>query len=80
MHSERFAAENQGWTRIKTPIPGLYMTGSDVYMLGIVGSMMGAMLTMGQLPDGVSIPEGFTAAAKAKAKVNEETVAYVVSS
>ncbi|NET48394.1 MAG: NAD(P)/FAD-dependent oxidoreductase [Merismopedia sp. SIO2A8] len=80
MHSERFAAENQGWTRIKTSIPGLYMTGSDVYMLGIVGSMMGAMLTMGQLPDGISIPEGFTAAAKAKAQVNEETVVYVASS
>ena len=68
MRAERFAAENRGWTRIKTPVPGLYMTGSDVFMLGIVGAMMGAMLTLGQLPDGISIPQGFTAAAKAKAR------------
>jgi phytoene dehydrogenase-like protein len=37
MVPERFDAENQPWTRVKTPLPGLYMTGSDVYMLGIMG-------------------------------------------
>lgn len=66
MRAERFAPENRGWTRIKTPVPGLYMTGSDVFMLGIVGSMMGALLTTSQLPDGISIPQGFAAAAKAQ--------------
>lgn len=59
---ERFALQNQAWTRVKTPIPGLYLTGSDVYTMGIVGAMMGALLTTSQLPDGVSIPQGFAAA------------------
>lgn len=67
MVKERFAPQNRDWTKIQTPIPGLYMTGSDVYVLGIVGSMMGATLTTSQLPDGVSIPQAFMAAAKAKA-------------
>ena len=66
MYAERFAAKNRGWTQIKTPIPGLYMTGSDVCVMGIVGSMMGAVLTMGQLPDGVSMPKLFAKAAKAQ--------------
>lgn len=43
------------------------MTGSDVYMLGIVGSMMGALLTASQLSDGISILQAFMAAAKVKA-------------
>ncbi|MEM1256673.1 MAG: NAD(P)/FAD-dependent oxidoreductase [Cyanobacteria bacterium P01_H01_bin.21] len=66
MYAERFEAKNRGWTKIKTPIPGLYLTGSDVCMMGIVGSMMGAVLTMGQLPDGVSMPQIFAKAAKAQ--------------
>ncbi len=63
---ERFMSQNRSWTRVKTPIPGLYMTGSDVYTMGIMGAMMGALLTTSQLPDGISIPQGFTAAVKAK--------------
>lgn len=58
--------QNRSWTRVKTPIPGLYMTGSDVYTMGIMGAMMGALLTTSLLPDGISIPQGFIAAAKAK--------------
>ncbi|ABW31027.1 phytoene desaturase family protein [Acaryochloris marina] len=64
---DRFAPQNRAWTKIQTPIPGLYMTGSDVYMLGIVGSMMGALLTASQLSDGISILQAFMAAAKVKA-------------
>ena len=44
------------------------MTGSDVCMMGIVGSMMGAVLTMGQLPDGVSMPQIFAKAATAQGR------------
>lgn len=62
---ERFVPQNRAWTRVKTPIPGLYLTGSDVYTMGIMGAMMGALLTTSQLPNGISIPQGFTAATKA---------------
>ncbi|NER79732.1 MAG: NAD(P)/FAD-dependent oxidoreductase, partial [Leptolyngbya sp. SIO1D8] len=69
---ERFAPENRAWSQVKTPIPGLYMTGSDVFVMGIMGSMIGALFTTSQLPDGVSIPQGFTAAAKAKSQIKRE--------
>ena len=68
---ERFKAQNRVWSRVKTPIPGLYMTGSDVYMLGIVGAMMGALLTTSQLPDGISFSQAFSAAAKANDSSHE---------
>ena len=71
MVRERFAPQNRAWSQVKTPIPGLYMTGSDVFSLGIMGSMMGALFTTGQLPDGVSIPQGFAAAAKAKSQIKK---------
>ncbi|MEB3358398.1 MAG: NAD(P)/FAD-dependent oxidoreductase [Synechococcales bacterium] len=58
---ERFERQHQVWSQVKTPVPGLYLTGSDVYMLGILGSMMGGLLTTSQLPDGVSFPQAFTA-------------------
>ncbi|ASC71948.1 NAD(P)-FAD-dependent oxidoreductase [Halomicronema hongdechloris C2206] len=65
---DRFAPQHRAWSRVKTPIPGLYMTGSDVYVLGIMGSVMGALFTTSQLPDSISLPQAFTAAAQAKAK------------
>ena len=71
MVRERFAPQNRAWIQVKTPIPGLYMTGSDVFVMGIVGSMIGAFFTTSQLPDGVSIPQGFTAAAKAKSQIKK---------
>ena len=67
MVQERFASQNRAWTQVKTPVPGLYLTGSDVYMLGIVGAMMGGLLTLSHLPDGISFPQVFRAARKAKA-------------
>lgn len=61
---ERFTPKHQSWTQVQTPLPGLYMTGSDVYVPGIVGAMMGALLTVSQLPSGMSIPRVFAAARK----------------
>ena len=69
---ERFAPQNRAWPQVKTPLPGLYMTGSDVFSTGVVGSMIGALFTTSHLPDGVSIPQGFTAAAKAKTQIKRE--------
>lgn len=65
MVPERFTPENQPWTRVKTPVPGLYMTGSDVYMLGIMGALLGGLLTLSQLPDGVSLFQVFKDTTKA---------------
>jgi phytoene dehydrogenase-like protein len=62
---ERFRKENLSWTRPKTPVEGLYLTGADVSSLGIVGAMMGGLTTLGYLPDGISMPRAFSAAAKA---------------
>lgn len=35
----------QNWLKVKTPIKGFYLTGSDVSSLGIVSSMMGGVAT-----------------------------------
>lgn len=64
--SERFRSGNLAWTHPKTPLPGLYLTGADVCMLGVVGAMMGGMVALGNLPDGISIPQGFTAAMRSQ--------------
>ncbi len=56
---ERFKPENLAWTHPKTPIPGLFLTGSDVYMSGIAGSMIGSAMMLGHLPDGHSFPQVF---------------------
>ena len=72
--AERFAPQNQGWTQVKTPIPGLYMVGSDVYVSGIAGALMGALFTTSQLPDGIPIYQGFMAATKAKSQTKRNQV------
>ncbi|WP_416234147.1 phytoene desaturase family protein [Marinobacter sp. JSM 1782161] len=39
---ERF---DQGWLRPKTEIPGLYLTGQDILTCGVVGAMIGGLVT-----------------------------------
>ncbi|WP_166267714.1 phytoene desaturase family protein [Marinobacter caseinilyticus] len=39
---ERF---NQDWLRPKTKVPGLYLTGQDVLTCGVVGAMIGGLIT-----------------------------------
>ena len=63
---DRFEAQNSAWTTPKTPLPGLYLTGSDVCSAGIVGAMMGGVFTLSDLPGGISFPEVFASAAKTK--------------
>lgn len=65
---DRFEAQNSAWTTPKTPLPGLYLTGSDVCSLGIVGAMMGGIFTLSDLPDSISFPEVFAGATKTKFK------------
>lgn len=62
---ERFHWGNLAWTHPVTPLPGLYLTGADVCSLGIGGDMMGGVITLGNLPNGISIPQVFTTAARA---------------
>ncbi|GAB1544090.1 NAD(P)/FAD-dependent oxidoreductase [Scytonema sp. NUACC21] len=63
--SERFQSQNQAWTQVKTPINGLYLTGVDLFMPGLVPAMMTGLLTLGHLPDGISMPQAFSTAARA---------------
>jgi phytoene dehydrogenase-like protein len=39
----------QDWLKPKTDIPGLYLTGQDVLTCGVVGAMVGGLLTAIQL-------------------------------
>lgn len=63
---ERFQQGDSTWTRPKTPLPGLYLTGADVFTPGIMGALFGGIFTLSDLPDGISYPEVYGAAAKAK--------------
>jgi all-trans-retinol 13,14-reductase len=62
--SERFLPANIAWTHPKTPIPGLYLTGADVAGLGVTGAMMGGVMCLGHLPDGLRMPTIFRAASR----------------
>jgi phytoene dehydrogenase-like protein len=44
------------WTQITTPVPGLYLTGTDVASLGIPGAMMGGAFTASKLLGALGIP------------------------
>ena len=46
----------RAWTQIETPIPGLYLTGSDVASLGIPGATMGGAFTAARLLGTFGIP------------------------
>ncbi|MGL4622911.1 MAG: hypothetical protein ACRCZS_28295 [Chroococcidiopsis sp.] len=52
---ERFAAQNSTWTKAETPVSGLYLTGADLYMGGIVSAMLAGITTLSCLPDGISL-------------------------
>ena len=59
--TERFKPENKAWTQVKTPIPGLYLTGVDVYMMGFAAAMISGVMTTSYLPDGIPLPQAFSA-------------------
>lgn len=61
---ERFAPQNAAWTKAETPVLGLYLTGADLYMGGIVSAMLAGITTISRFPDGVSLPQVFATAAK----------------
>lgn len=41
--------EDQEWLDVETPVKGLYLTGSDVASLGIMGAAMGGVFTAGRI-------------------------------
>jgi phytoene dehydrogenase-like protein len=51
------------WLCVTTPIPGLHLTGTDVGLLGIMGALMGGVLTASRLLGGVGFFEILHAAA-----------------
>lgn len=67
---ERFAPQNAAWTKAETPVPGLYLTGADLYMGGIVSAMMAGVTTVSRLPGGMAFPQLFATAAKASKPAN----------
>jgi phytoene dehydrogenase-like protein len=40
---------SQPWMEIETPVQGLYLTGSDVASMGVMGAAMGGVLTYGKV-------------------------------
>ncbi len=71
---ERFQPERAAWTRAATPLPGLYLTGVDVYnMDGIVAALFGGAIASSQLPDGIALPKIFAAASKRAAQRSATT-------
>ncbi|PSB19213.1 NAD(P)/FAD-dependent oxidoreductase [filamentous cyanobacterium CCP2] len=62
--AERLAPQNTAWTKAETPVPGLYLTGADLYMGGIVPAILAGIITVSCLPDGISLPQVFVTASK----------------
>ena len=50
------------WLGPRTPIRNLYLTGSDVALLGIMGALMGGVLTASCLLGSFGYPEVMRAA------------------
>lgn len=61
---EKFAPQHAVWMKAETPLPGLYLTGADLYMGGIVAAMMAGLTTLSCFPDGISLPQAFAKAAR----------------
>ena len=51
---ERYLSNEAPWCQAKSPVEGLYLTGADVSSPGIAGALMGAMATVGVIPEGLS--------------------------
>jgi phytoene dehydrogenase-like protein len=64
--AERYRPQNRAWTRARSPVPGLYLTGADTSSLGIVGALMGGVATLSWLPGGFWTPGLFREAARQK--------------
>lgn len=52
---DRFDRKKSPWTRVKTPLKGLYLTGSDVNASGIVGALGGGIVTARELGCGFKL-------------------------
>ena len=67
---ERMAPEARAWHEVRSPIPGLYLTGVDTMLLpGIVSALVAGVVTLSALPGGYSVPTIFREAAK-RSKAN----------
>lgn len=60
--SERLQKQSWPWTRVTSPLSGLYLTGVDLLMGGLVPAMFSGILTVNHLPDGIGLVQVFTAA------------------
>jgi phytoene dehydrogenase-like protein len=66
---ERLTPEARTWAQVRTPVPGLYLTGVDTMMVaGIVPGLFSGLLTLNALPDGLSFPAVFKTARLRAAK------------
>jgi all-trans-retinol 13,14-reductase len=58
--AERFNSKSCEWTSVRTPIPGLYLTGVDAMRVaGIVPGMISGIVTLSALPGGLSLASAF---------------------
>jgi phytoene dehydrogenase-like protein len=56
----RLNREPSGWTRVRTPVPGLYLTGVDtIKTAGIVPGMISGIVTLNALLGGLSLASVF---------------------
>ncbi len=66
---DRLAPAARAWVQVRTPIPGLYLTGVDTMMVaGIVPGLFSGLLTASALPGGPSFAAVFKEARRRAAK------------